>query len=246
MLIQKLWLRKIGWYDPVPSDLARSFSGVVSSFQCLPQIRVPRHVTTDHANRLQLHIFTDASQDAYGACAYIRSVNIQSIEPVTRLLCAKSRVAPLKAESIPRLELCGALVGARLYKKIIDLTFDKVYFWSDSTIVLGWLRTHPTALKTFVQNRVVEINDLTTGCVWSHVQGVRNPADLLTRGVIYQNLYTITYGGTVPGSFSKIPLMNAFCPTYLMTYLNLNQTKQLVYMRHVIVFLSINFHLSFE
>uniref|UniRef100_A0A2H1X027 SFRICE_036894 n=1 Tax=Spodoptera frugiperda TaxID=7108 RepID=A0A2H1X027_SPOFR len=213
ILIQKLWLYKIGWDDPVSSDLACLFSKTVSSFQYLPQIRVPRHVTTKHVQYLQLHIFTDASQDAYGACAYIRSVSTSN-EPVVKLLCAKSKVAPLKPVSIPRLELCGALVGARLYKKIIEsinLTFNNTYFWTDSTIVLGWLRTHPIALKTFVQNRVVEINDLTSGCTWSHVSGVLNPADMLTRGVnlpelVHKDLWWNGPGFILDGNLEKYNL----------------------------------------
>ncbi|XP_050555834.1 uncharacterized protein LOC126911643 [Spodoptera frugiperda] len=213
ILIQKLWLYKIGWDDPVSSDLACLFSKIVSSFQYLPQIRVPRHVTTKHVQYLQLHIFTDASQDAYGACAYIRSVSTSN-EPVVKLLCAKSKVAPLKPVSIPRLELCGALVGARLYKKIIEsinLTFNNTYFWTDSTIVLGWLRTHPIALKTFVQNRVVEINDLTSGCTWSHVSGVLNPADMLTRGVnlpelVHKDLWWNGPGFILDGNLEKYNL----------------------------------------
>ncbi|XP_047031145.1 uncharacterized protein LOC124638261 [Helicoverpa zea] len=218
ILIQQLWLRKIGWDEPVPSDLACSFIKLITSLQHLSEIHVPRHVTTQHAQQLELHIFTDASQDAYGACAYIRSTCEQTNKVVVRLLCAKSKVAPLKVVSVPRLELCGALVGARLYKKIaasMDLTFERVYFWSDSTIVLGWLRTHPTLLKTFVQNRVCEINDLTTGCVWSHVQGVYNPADLLTRGIhltelIHNDLWWVGPGFVFDGDYdvssTDIPL----------------------------------------
>lgn len=218
ILIQQLWLRKIDWDEPVPSDLACSFIKLITSLQHLSEINIPRHVTTQYIQHLELHIFTDASQDAYGACAYLRSTCERTNKVVVRLLCAKSKVAPLKVVSIPRLELCGALVGARLYKKIaasMNFTFDKVYFWSDSTIVLGWLRTHPTLLKTFVQNRVCEINDLTTGCAWSHVQGVFNPADLLTRGIhltelIHNDLWWIGPRFILDGDYdnytSDIPL----------------------------------------
>ncbi|XP_041982291.1 uncharacterized protein LOC121735510 [Aricia agestis] len=86
---------------------------------------------------------------------------------------------------IPRLELCGALIGAKLYckiKKSLCLNFNKVYFWTDSTIVLGWLRMSPHLLKTFVQNRVVEINELTGDTIWRHVKGTENSADIITRG----------------------------------------------------------------
>ncbi|KAI5647026.1 pao retrotransposon peptidase domain-containing protein [Phthorimaea operculella] len=101
----------------------------------------------------------DASLAAYGACAYVRTIdNVGNV--TVRLLCSKGRVASIKPVlTIPRLELCGALVGARLYDKIsrsLRSTFDRVVFWSDSTIVLG----HS----------------------WRHVSGVDNPADLVSRG----------------------------------------------------------------
>lgn len=145
---------------------------------------------TVNAKYKELHIFTDASQDAYGACAYIRSYTDPEFPSVT-LLCAKSKVAPVKTVSIPRLELCASLLGATLYDKIIKslrLQFDKVYFWTDSSIVLSWLKMSPHTLKTFVQNRVVQINELTGDRIWQHIRGTDNPADLLTRGVNLDSL----------------------------------------------------------
>ncbi|XP_047040800.1 uncharacterized protein LOC124645101 [Helicoverpa zea] len=141
---------------------------------------------SEHVLNCELHIFTDASQNAYGACAYIRTYSDQSSVSV-KLLCAKSKVAPVKTVcTIPRLELCGALLGARLYRKILSslrLTFTKVYFWTDSTIVMGWIRMPPHNLKTFVQNRVSQINDLTGDAIWLHIKGTDNPADIVSRGL---------------------------------------------------------------
>ncbi|XP_047039720.1 uncharacterized protein LOC124644424 [Helicoverpa zea] len=88
--------------------------------------------------------------------------------------------------TIPRLELCGALVGAKLYQKIVQswrLKFNHIYFWSDSMIVINWIKMSPNLLKTFVQNRVVQINELTGELPWLHVAGKDNPADLLSRGL---------------------------------------------------------------
>jgi hypothetical protein len=107
---------------------------------------------------IQIHGFSDASEKAYGACIYIRSNN-QEGKTTVKLLCAKSRVSPLKQVSLPRLELCGAVLLARLLKKTLDSTqWSKVNItlWTDSTIVLAWICACHTKWKTFVANRVAE------------------------------------------------------------------------------------------
>lgn len=108
-------------------------------------------------------VFVHASQEGYGACLYIHSEN-QNHDTRCRLLCAKSRVAPLKSTTIPRLELCGALLLAKLYyevQRILGLTPNKIVLWSDSTIVLHWIKTPPHRLKTFIAHRVTQIQRLT-------------------------------------------------------------------------------------
>nr|CAI5864955.1 unnamed protein product [Callosobruchus analis] len=103
-----------------------------------------------------IHAFSDASQSAYGSCIYIRSQN-QRRETFVSLLCAKSRVAPLKSISIPRLELCGALLSARLTVKVLDslkIPPERVIFWTDSMVVLAWISREPSELKTFVSTSI--------------------------------------------------------------------------------------------
>ncbi|XP_062531657.1 uncharacterized protein LOC134201239 isoform X1 [Bombyx mori] len=116
VLLQQLWLLKMGWDDTVPDHIARVWNRFDNSLQALDTIRIPRHVIGVQRMYIELHVFSDASQTAYGACIYIRTVSTDSTVSV-RLLISKTKVAPLKTLSIPRLELCGALLGARLYDK---------------------------------------------------------------------------------------------------------------------------------
>ncbi|XP_052757236.1 uncharacterized protein LOC128202123 [Galleria mellonella] len=196
ILLQHLWLCKIHWDDTVPENIKLNWEKFINSLKSLHELRIPRYIMSDNNEIKELHIFTDASQNAYGACAYIRTYNKNINSPVTiKLLCAKSKVSPIKPVTIPRLELCGALLGARLYKKIVSslrLKFDKVYFWTDSTIVMGWVRMSPHLLKTFVQHRVTEINELTGDAIWLHVNGKNNPADLASRGAYLDILVDCT------------------------------------------------------
>ncbi|KAJ8959713.1 hypothetical protein NQ318_021907 [Aromia moschata] len=93
--------------------------------------------------------------------------------------------------TIPRLELCGALVLSRLFQTVIkslEVKFDECLFWSDSTIVLAWLNTDPSKLKTCISNRVSEIQTNTQTYSWHHISTNDNPADLLSRGVVPSKL----------------------------------------------------------
>lgn len=133
---------------------------------------------------IELHRFCDASNAGYGACLYVRSIE-KSKKVISKLLCAKSRVSSLKITIIPRLELCGALLLSRLYReaiKALGIVPNKTIFWSDSTIVLHWLKTPPHLLKTYVANRVVEICELTDSHEWRHIKSEDNPADAISRG----------------------------------------------------------------
>nr|XP_049699604.1 uncharacterized protein LOC126053427 isoform X5 [Helicoverpa armigera] len=128
---------------------------------------------------------SDASERAFGCCVYLRSVNMEGAVKV-QLIASKNRVAPIKPTTIPRLELCGALLGARLCAKVqssITLPITRCQFWCDSTIVLSWLAMSPNVLKPFVRNRVNEIQESTAGHTWSYVPSRVNPADLVSRGL---------------------------------------------------------------
>lgn len=118
---------------------------------------------------VQLHGFADASTLAYGAVIYVRTIEISGrINCI--LLCAKSKVAPLKSLAVPRLELAAAELACRLIKRVMQTCGweeNRYFLWSDSSIVLHWLKKLPCELKTYVANRVNKIKNLTE----KHVYG---------------------------------------------------------------------------
>ncbi|GFX64868.1 integrase catalytic domain-containing protein [Trichonephila clavipes] len=104
----------------------------------------------------------------------------------TRLLCSKSRVAPVKPITIPRLELCACVLLSQLLEKVLHsltLPIQQIMLWTDSNIVLAWIQRSPEQLKTLIGNIIKIIQRLTQNCQWNHVSSNENPADLISRGL---------------------------------------------------------------
>lgn len=112
---------------------------------------------------VEIHGFCDASEEAYGSAINVRSKDYTGYWH-SRLLCARTRVAPLKGSTVPRLELGGALTLTQLSRKVseaLEMDVKKFYLWTESMVVLGWLNSQTCRLKTFVANRVEEILETT-------------------------------------------------------------------------------------
>lgn len=152
----------------------------------LPSLQIPRCLRTPCVVRdVTLHTFVDASQEAYGAVCYTRHV-YEDGSVSCCLVASRSRVAPLQAVSIPRLELMAAVVGLKLSEtvgRVLRIENHRWTFWSDSMDVLYWVRGRSRKFKPFVANRIGEIQALTNPDQWRHVSSGLNPADLLTRGL---------------------------------------------------------------
>ncbi|XP_029054961.2 uncharacterized protein LOC114882244 [Osmia bicornis bicornis] len=188
LILQRLWQVQVGWDESIPQELFSQWLEYRQDLERVSSFRIPRcavSVELDTTIPLEIHGFSDSSERAYGACVYLRSRN-KTGQWVITLLCAKSRVAPLKSISLPRLELCGALLLAQLVEKVkvaLNSVNVREHLWTDSTIALAWIRSSPHKWKTFVANRVSEIQTLTESGLWRHVSSGDNPADLISRGV---------------------------------------------------------------
>ncbi|GFW89061.1 uncharacterized protein TNCV_2684951 [Trichonephila clavipes] len=160
----------------------------------LSELKIPRKIldSSGDSSEVQIHTFSDASQKAYGAAAFLRVKHKDRVS--VDLVTSKSRVAPLKRLSLPRLELMGALLAARLakeVKKILDQKCStRAFFWTDSQVTLHWIKGPSHRWKPFVANRVREIQSLTDPNSWFHCSGKDNPADLLTRVISVDALTT--------------------------------------------------------
>lgn len=185
IFMQVLWQLKLDWDESLPEAQHTQWINYRNQLINLNKLQIDRWVLPlEDVSTIEIHGFCDASQKAYGASVYVRVVN-ENGDCRVNLLCSKSRVAPLKILSIPRLELCGALLLAGLVKSVVsslDITISKTYLWTDSTIVLAWLKGNASNWKTFVSNRVGEIQRLTSFGQWNHVVTEDNPADLISRG----------------------------------------------------------------
>ena len=192
ILLQRVWEERVDWDDPVPEELQRiwhQWRSELPSLTCksVPRCYFPKNVQTVS---IQIHGFSDASEDAYAGVVYLRMVDSKGTVH-TSLVVSKTKVCPIKRLSIPRLELCGAQVLARLLhhvKGIFQVPMTEVYAWTDSTIVLSWLSGSPRRFKTYVGNRVSEIIDRIPPDRWSHVVSADNPADCASRGVLPSRL----------------------------------------------------------
>lgn len=133
------------------------------------------------------------------------SINVDG-QIFVRLLCSKSRVAPLRSMTIPRLELCGALLAARLTASVLESLRYKpsaIYYWCDSSVVISWINSDISKLKTFVANRVGEILETTKAESWRYVNTKSNPADLISRGVDAGKLLKMNLWWSGPDFLSK-------------------------------------------
>ena len=189
IFLQSLWTAPIQWDDPLPDSLAAQWTEFLQEMRSSPGFSIPRWLGTTRTSIIELHGFSDASRSALSAAVYVRVLKDDLTARVT-LLTAKTKVAPLKPVTIPRLELSAATLLAQLISQVCrnsEFLDAPVYSWVDSSVALTWIRGHPSQWKEFVSNRVALIQELLPRCYWNHVAGAENPADIASRGALPSN-----------------------------------------------------------
>ncbi|CAG7785132.1 unnamed protein product [Allacma fusca] len=153
--------------------------------EALTQLRIPRWISISDPVKFQIIGFSDASEKAFAAAVYLRTIT--TTHATVQLVAAKTRGAPTKEQSLPKLELCGAVLLAQLIttvKSALQTVSTNVFAFTDSTITLAWITTdQPQRWKTFVRNRVITVQENVPAKGWYHVSGDLNPADLPSRGI---------------------------------------------------------------
>ncbi|CAG9093618.1 unnamed protein product [Plutella xylostella] len=186
VFIQKLWKSQLQWDTDLTPELLNEWLRFRNELVKIVGINIPRWINTTKESRVELHTFADASQTAYAAVVYLRAVDASKNISVS-LITAKTKVAPIEKEvSIPRLELCAALFATKLafeVSQVMKIPKENIRAWTDSTVVLAWLRGLPNRWNTFVSNRVSEILTILDVEQWSHVSTLCNPADCSSRGL---------------------------------------------------------------
>lgn len=179
-LLKEAWIRSLAWDEPLHEDIERKFLKWVKPISIIKEIEIPRRMI--YGNNCHLHVFADASAEAYAACIFARSV-IGSDARIG-LVRAKARLMPKGQFAIARAELMACVIAARLLDSVVKALASWEFeftCWSDSTTALWWIKQEGPR-EVFIKNRVREIRRITEPSRWKHVPGEENPADLLSRG----------------------------------------------------------------
>ncbi|XP_078382421.1 uncharacterized protein LOC144665122 [Oculina patagonica] len=192
-ILQELCRHEVGWDDPIPDEIKVKWEKWRADLLQAKRVSIPRCYKPENFGRVvnaQLHHFSDASVKGYGQCSYLRLTDEHQ-----RIHCSfvmgKSRVAPLKPVTIPRLELTAAVCSVRISQQLrqeLEYRIDQEYFWTDSRVVLGYISNVSRRFHVFVANRVQEIQENTSVDQWKYIESKQNPADEASRGMKAQEL----------------------------------------------------------
>ena len=194
ILLQALCkMENLKWDEEVPDKYRLDWEKWLEDLHDLDHLKVNRCIKPcdfGDVTSSELHLFTDGSQRGYGVAAYIRLTNMKGRVHIS-LLVGKSRVAPTKSISIPKMELTAATVGVNVAQHLLrelDLQIDSVTYHTDSTTVLHYIRNTTKRFPVFIANRLSVIHTYTKPCQWRYVNTTDNAADIASRGATVAQL----------------------------------------------------------
>ena len=186
LYLQQAWLESLDWDDELPEKLKNDWKNWFTELHFLRKIKIQRCLKNNNpVTIVTLHSFSDACEKAYAAAVYSRH-EYEDKSITTQLISSKTRLPLLKAISIPRLELMGALIGVLLTKQIsaaLEIPMKDATFWVDSMNVFHWIHGRSRDYKPFVAHRVGEIHHESCPVQWKYVPTELNPADFGSQGM---------------------------------------------------------------
>ena len=197
VFFQELCIEKVPWDEPLSGDNLKRYDTLLSEANNIKGIKVPRSFVKpgERVKSVEIHAFSDASEQAYACVIYLR-VLYESGEVEIHFVASKAKVAPIKKQSIPRLELLGATLMSRLVdsvRKVLQEEFPhttlRQFYWVDSMATLCWIKNN-RVWQQFVRHRVNEILSISNRDEWFYCPGPQNPADLPSRGKSGSSLQT--------------------------------------------------------
>ena len=189
-IFQMICKQNLGWDEILPQSILKKWVKWVKGLPILLNLSLPRYIfhgiefENNTPSNVEIHCFSDASIEGYCTIVYLRVYDIYGCAHV-RFVMSKTRIAPLKTLSLPRLELMGALLSVRLVSTVVrfftELSISNVYYYTDSENVIYWIKSPHKTWSVFVNHRLREIRALSQCNQWYHVPGKLNPADIGTR-----------------------------------------------------------------
>ncbi|XP_062393459.1 uncharacterized protein LOC134080863 [Sardina pilchardus] len=188
LLLRELTSTTVDWDAPLSTEKEAEWNAWRDSLQDLEQFETPRAYTVaslSNSVRKEVHVFADASIQAIAAVAYLKVTDSDGMCHVGFIM-GKAKLAPLPNHTVPRLELCAAVLAvdvAELIVQELDYKPDSLKFYTDSKVVLGYICNVTRRFYLYVSNRVQKIRKYTLPEQWHYVPTSLNPADVATRSV---------------------------------------------------------------
>lgn len=192
MILRDITTENVEWDASLPQPKYEEWKRWQESLSVLKDLHIPRtyaSIPVTQAKAIELCVFSDASLQAIAAIAYLRVTHDGHRE--VGFVLGKAKLAPQPELTVPRLELCAAVLAVEIAETIIheiDLKLDAVRYFTDSKVVLGYIHNERRRFYVFVSNRVQRIRQASRPDQWGFVPTECSPADCGSRSVAADEL----------------------------------------------------------